>query len=181
VTDIAPAAYTALFDTVYVSLYKYFGTPFGTILAGTTQYIDGLYHDRRMFGGGLPSAHFAAALALSGMDGFEARFAAALARAETLFASLNALDGIQVGRFAHASTSFLAAYIDCGRFLKALQDRSVLISAGESAFECLLLTVNTTILRRSVEDLLTAFACAVKEGTIPGVHGLTAHRNCMRA
>ena len=73
-TGISPVDYAALFDTVYVSLYKYFGAPFGAILAGTVEFTDGLYHDRRMFGGGLASANFAAALALHGIDGFEARF-----------------------------------------------------------------------------------------------------------
>src|SRR5262249_1073617 len=33
-TDVTPAAYSALFDTVYVSLYKYFNAASGAILAG---------------------------------------------------------------------------------------------------------------------------------------------------
>ena len=73
-TGIPPADYAALFDTVYVSLYKYFGAPFGAILAGTSEFMDVLYHDRRMFGGGLASANFAAALALQGIDGVRRAF-----------------------------------------------------------------------------------------------------------
>ena len=65
-TGILPADYAALFDTVYVSLYKYFGAPFGAILAGTVEFTDGLYHDRRMFGGGLASANFAGSVGTSG-------------------------------------------------------------------------------------------------------------------
>ena len=56
-TGIPAKTYASLFDTVYVSLYKYFGAPFGSVLAGTAQFCDGLYHDRRMFGGGLASAN----------------------------------------------------------------------------------------------------------------------------
>ena len=41
-TNIPPADYAALFDTVYVSLYKYFGAPFGAILAGTAEFTDGI-------------------------------------------------------------------------------------------------------------------------------------------
>ncbi|MCZ6876280.1 MAG: beta-eliminating lyase-related protein, partial [bacterium] len=62
-TSIPAATYAALFDTVYVSLYKYFGAPFGAILAGDSQLIDGMFHSRRMFGGGLASVYFPAALA----------------------------------------------------------------------------------------------------------------------
>ena len=41
------------FDTVYVSLYKYFNAASGAILAGPRELLDGMYHARRMFGGGL--------------------------------------------------------------------------------------------------------------------------------
>ena len=105
-TGIPPADYAALFDTVYVSLYKYFGAPFGAILAGTAEFTDGLYHDRRMFGGGLASANFAAALALQGIDGFEERFNRAMTRANILFDKINALEGITVKPFEHGSNIF---------------------------------------------------------------------------
>ena len=47
------ADYSRPFDTVYVSLYKYFNAASGAILAGPRELIDGMYHTRRMFGGGL--------------------------------------------------------------------------------------------------------------------------------
>lgn len=47
------AAVCAPFETVYVSLYKYFRVPFGAVLAGPASLIDDLYHERRRFGGGL--------------------------------------------------------------------------------------------------------------------------------
>ena len=73
-SGVSPKEYSALFDTVYVSLYKYFGAHFGAILAGTEEFCEGLYNDRRMFGSGLSSSAFAAALAKRGFDGFEERF-----------------------------------------------------------------------------------------------------------
>lgn len=166
-TGISPAEYAALFDTVYVSLYKYLGAPFGAVLAGTAQFTDGLYHDRRMFGGGLASANFAAALALKGMDGFEQRLARAMAMAEALFARINALSGIHIRHFEHGSNIFpleLAADVDCDRFLKTLRDHSISVSPGEADPSCLTLTVNTTILRQETEELLRAFELALKQG-----------------
>ena len=47
------AEYAKPFDTVYVSLYKYFNASFGAILAGPRDLLDGMFHVRRMFGGGL--------------------------------------------------------------------------------------------------------------------------------
>ena len=58
------------FDTVYVSLYKYFNAASGAILAGPRELLDGMYHGRRMFGGGLPSAWPFAVVALHYLTGF---------------------------------------------------------------------------------------------------------------
>ena len=68
-TGVPVGAYGALFDTVYVSLCKYLGAPFGAVLAGSRAFVDGLYHERRMFGGSLPGAWMAAALVLAGAGG----------------------------------------------------------------------------------------------------------------
>ena len=166
-TGIPPTDYAALFDTVYVSLYKYFGAPFGAILAGTAAFADGLYHDRRMFGGGLASANFAAALALQGIDGFEKRFNRAMTRASALFDKINALESITVKRFAHGSNIFplkLASDIDSTRFVKTLEAHSVSVSAPDDDHAgCILLTVNPTILRQDIQKLFSAFERAIKE------------------
>lgn len=48
------AAYAADYDTVYLSLWKMFGLPFGAVLAGSAKLLDGIEHDRRRLGGALP-------------------------------------------------------------------------------------------------------------------------------
>lgn len=165
-TGISPQQYAAHFDTVYVSLYKYFGAPFGAILAGPSTYLDGLYHTRRMFGGGLASASLAAALALHGMEGFVERFRAAMAQGTELIEHLNTLEGITVGRFPHGSNIFpvtLDPGFDVERFLATLRRHWVFLYPDEESPGHLHLTVNTTLLRRSNEDLLAAFAHALGE------------------
>jgi threonine aldolase len=74
-TGVTPAQYAALFDTVYVSMYKYFNATFGAILAGPRRLLENLYHTRRMFGGGLPHVWPEATVAMHFLDGFEGRFA----------------------------------------------------------------------------------------------------------
>src|SRR3954454_12816005 len=78
-TGIAASETAALFDTVYVSLWKYLNAASGAILAGPRALLDGLYHERRMFGGSLPHAWPYAAVALHFLDGFTERFAEAVA------------------------------------------------------------------------------------------------------
>ena len=73
-TGISPAQYAALFDTVYVSMYKYFNAASGAVLAGSKALLSDLYQTRRMFGGGLQQVWPFAAVALRFIDGFEERF-----------------------------------------------------------------------------------------------------------
>ena len=166
-TGILPVDYAALFDTVYVSLYKYFGAPFGAILAGTAEFTDGLYHARRMFGGGLASANFAAALALQGIDGFEERFNCAMAQATALFGKINALAGINIEPFEHGSNIFplkLASDVDSKHFVKVLEEHSVSVSSPDGDHsQRIMLTVNPTILRQDIQSLCFAFERAIEK------------------
>ena len=163
-TGISPAEYSSLFDTVYVSLYKYFGAPFGAILAGTEDFCRDLYHDRRMFGGGLSSASLAAALALRGMEGFEERFAEAMAKSGSLFDELNRMSGLNVETYKHGSNIFplsLDTDVDIEVLIDELANRFIFVSADETDHSRIHLTVNTTILRQGNEDIARAFEAAL--------------------
>jgi len=72
------ADYAKPFDTVYVSLYKYFNAPSGAILAGPSALLDQMFHTRRMFGGGLSHVWPFAAIALHYFRGFPERYARAV-------------------------------------------------------------------------------------------------------
>ncbi len=156
--------YCALFNTAYVSLYKYLGAPFGAVLAGDSRLIDGMFHTRRMFGGGLASVYFVAALALNGLDGFEERFQSALKNGRDLFKMLNRLPGIEIKEFEHGSNIFpltFAVGVNIGRVVAALRLRGVCLypDEGTDIYSCL--TVNTTILRQSNDAIFEAFKEAI--------------------
>ena len=165
-TGVKPEEYAGLFDTVYVSIYKYFGAPYGAILAGTSVFIEDIYHDRRMFGGGLASAYMAAGLALEGTEGFQERFAAAMERAAALVPRLNALPGIALGRFEHGSNIFpmdVEPTVDVDQLVSSLRQRRVFLYPTDEAQGRVLLSVNTTILRQSEDDLVCAFEEALRK------------------
>jgi threonine aldolase len=102
-TGIAPSDTAALFDTVYVSLWKYLNAASGAILVGSRALFDDLYHQRRMFGGSLPHAWPYAAVALYFLDGFAERFAQAVAVAERFFAALSEHPRVTIDRPAGAT------------------------------------------------------------------------------
>lgn len=98
--------YTSLFDTVYVSSYKYFNSPSGAILAGPKKIIDGLYHTRRMFGGGLPHGWPFAAVTLHHLEGFETRYKKAVDTAEAVISRLKNDGNFEIVRVPNGTNIF---------------------------------------------------------------------------
>lgn len=155
-TGVAPAEYAALFDTVYVSLWKYFNAAAGAILAGPSELLDGLYHQRRMFGGSLPAAWVLAAMALHYQRGFPERFAAAAARGEELFAGIEGHPNLAVDRVPEGTNvaKLEVKSADLAGFRDRLADRGIELSeplADGSGFK---IQVNETWMRLSSAQLL---------------------------
>lgn len=97
-TGVSVKQYAALFDTVYVSTYKYFNSNFGAVLAGPEAMLKDLYHERRMFGGGVPHCWAEAAMSLHFLDGFEQRYSKAVQTAEDAFKRVSKETGVEVRR-----------------------------------------------------------------------------------
>jgi threonine aldolase len=98
--------YAALFDTVYISMYKYFNAACGAILAGPKALLADLYQTRRMFGGGLHRSWPFAAVALHYFDGFGERFAAGVATSERVITELTRDARFTIERIANGTNIF---------------------------------------------------------------------------
>jgi threonine aldolase len=61
-------AFAAPFDSVYLSLWKMLGLPFGAALAGSATLLEGAEHDRRRMGGTLPQLWPLAVMVLAHLD-----------------------------------------------------------------------------------------------------------------
>lgn len=99
--DIAGTA--ALFDTVYVSLYKYLDAPFGAVLAGSKADIAKARALRHQFGGAIYQGWSCAILALAALDDFEARHKAAFDTANQVFAALERAGAAKLSAEPNAS------------------------------------------------------------------------------
>jgi threonine aldolase len=167
-TGIAAAEYAAPFDTVYVSLYKYLNAAGGAILAGPSRLLDGLHHQRRMFGGSLRQAWPYAAVALHYLDGFAERFAEAAAMAGALYSALGELSGVEIVR-SPASTNVSLLRV-CGSRVASLPERlaargikirpPLAISPAGAEFE---LVHNETIRRRPIARTIDDFTAAMPD------------------
>ena len=160
-TGVSPARYAALFDTVYVSLYKYFNAASGAILAGPKKLLDGLFNTRRQFGGGLAHAWPLATVALHYMDGFDARFRSAVEASERLFQQLESGGRFRLERIRPGSNIARLRLTkgDPAAFRARLAEKAIAIAAPDPSGE-ILITVNETVLRRPVEDIARAFVTA---------------------
>ena len=106
-TGIPVKSWAGLFDTVYVSLWKYFNAGSGAILAGPADLLDGLFHTRRMYGGSLIRGWVYAAVALHFLDGFEERFQRGIETSEDLFSRLENHPSFTIRRIPGGSNVFV--------------------------------------------------------------------------
>jgi len=165
-TGIAPSETAALFDTVYVSLWKYLNAASGAILAGPRALLDGLYHHRRMFGGSLPHAWPEAAVALHFLDGFATRFAASVAAADNVLAMLDSHPLVTIERPAHATNVAVLRITGSNAPLlpQRLAEHGIgirpprRVSAAGAEFT---LHTNETLLRRPMGDIARTFMAAL--------------------
>ena len=161
-TDILPAQYGALFDTVYVSLYKCFNAVSGAILAGSRAFTANLFHVRRMFGSGLPGAWPYAAVALEFVDDFLEAYKAAWGKAERLFQALADHPAFRVEPIPNG-THIVPVHVsgtDPERFRHHLSQRNIHLPQArwQGSFW---LKINPSLNRMSAQDVARAFATAL--------------------
>jgi threonine aldolase len=161
-TGVEPATYAALFDTVYVSLYKYFNAASGAILAGPRRLLEDLYHERRMFGGGLAQVWPEAAVALYYLEGFDARFARAAAVAEALFQALAAHPRCRVERRPNGTNvaRLQVQGTNAAALPERLATRGIAIGRAQrtaSGAADFVLVTNESLLRRPASEIIGAF------------------------
>ena len=152
--------YARPFDTVYVSLYKYFNAASGAILAGPRDVIDGMFHGRRMFGGGLNTVWPFALVARHYLDGFAQRYGTAVKISEDWIRGLPQ-DAFAVERIPSGTNLFRLRVrgADPAVFRKRLAARSVLLPPPQG--DTFLVGVNETLNRTSAADLTAAFTSAL--------------------
>ena len=153
--------YTALFDTVYVSMYKYFNAPSGAMLAGPKSLLENLFHTRRMFGGGVYHSWPSAVIALHHFDGFAERYARAVSVSEKVLAALAGESRLEVRRVPNGTNTFFLRVrgVDPQVFRKGLRAAGLMVGeAREGEFG---LQVNETWNRATPEEISARFRKAL--------------------
>ncbi len=156
-TGTSPAEYSALFDTVYISLWKGLNAASGAILAGPKSLLESMYHTRRMFGGGLPQAWPYASVALHFLDGFVDRFRAGVQTSEAFIQELDSRGGVKAQRIAQGTNLFRlpVAGVDTMRLRDSLASRGISVAPPAAGAALMTLNVNESWARRPAAELAT--------------------------
>lgn len=155
--------YAALFDTVYVSMYKYFNAPSGAVLAGPKALLENLFHSRRMFGGGLHEVWPFAAVALETMRGFEERFARAVGVSEAVIEALLKTAHFEIERVPQGTNIFYLRTLSVNApvYQQRLLQAGVIATAEGARLR---LQVNESWLRAPAEEIAARFVMALGAG-----------------
>jgi threonine aldolase len=146
--------YTRLFDTVYISLYKYFNAASGAILAGPRKLLENAFQTRRMFGGGLAHVWPHAAIAFHYLDGFEERYAKAVAVSERVIAGLPRDGRFSVTRVPNGTNIFFlqVAGVSTEAFRERARQAEITLPAPQEGRFAV--SVNETWNRAEADEIL---------------------------
>jgi len=155
--------YAALFDTVYVSLWKHFNGASGAILAGQESFISGLFHTRRMFGGSLPQAWPEVALIAQSAERFEDEYARAWQVADQLLGLFESDRRFRAQRVdGGTSRFFLTVTAPTSRgFAESLSQKGVALAHPQPDTGLIAVQVNPTLLRTTPAELFRVFASSL--------------------
>jgi threonine aldolase len=161
-TGISPAEYAASFDTVYVSLWKYFNCGIGAILAGPKKILDGMFHVRRMFGGNLAVGWNAALVARHFMDGFEGRLKSAVQNSETFYAAMAKHPKLVIERIPNGTNVTRVTFkgVSVADVAKRVGERGIAMS-GPAGPGTITMGVNETWNRMPAAELIRVFEQAL--------------------
>ena len=164
-TNMDPNQYGEIFDTVFTSMWKCFNASSGAILAGSKIFTEKLFHQRRMFGGGLPASWAFAAVALHYTDGFLGEYKMAWSNAEKFFAEIQKNEKFKIVRFENGShiVKLTVANTNLIKFKDSLEKKGVqLSSSNDTGFA---LKINPSINRDTPQNLAGHFLESLKDAS----------------
>lgn len=145
-------------DSVMITLSKGLCAPVGSMLAGTTEFIERAWRVRKMLGGGMRQVGVLAAAGLIALEKMTLRLAEDHVNARRLAESLNELNGFEVDLEA-VQTNIVIVQLrgaDANEIMQTLRGRSVL--AGYAGPRLLRLVTHKDVSALDIENVISVFA-----------------------
>jgi len=133
-TSTSPKEYASYFDSVSVCLSKGLGAPVGSVIAGSTEFINEARHYRKIFGGGMRQAGVLAAAGLYALDHNIDRLKEDHANARYLSTELSHVRGFDIDLSSVQTNIVIISVERSGRLpeevLSILKSKGVLLTLG---------------------------------------------------
>jgi threonine aldolase len=133
-TGTQPIEYARHADSVSVCLSKGLGAPVGSVIAGTSEFIEEARHVRKIFGGGMRQAGVIAAAGLFALEHNRDRLREDHEKASVLARAISDVPGVEIDPLTVQTNIVILSVARTGRkpeeILSALKERGVLLSAG---------------------------------------------------
>jgi threonine aldolase len=154
-------AYTALFDTVFVSMWKCFNSAAGAVLAGSAALLSDLRDTRRMFGGSLPHAWPDATVAYHFASTYREDLTHARQVGDAVIGELSSDGNFAVRPIANGTNQFQlrAQTVNPPVYAMRLQEAGITVGNPEQGW--FTLHVNPTWTRVSAAELVSRFRQAL--------------------
>ena len=151
--------YSSHFDTVYLSLYKYLGSPAGAVLAGDRKTIAAVRKWMKPYGTSMFQNWPNALIALHFLDGFEERMKKTRRRSVELFKQLNEIEGLTVETFPRGSNTAKLSVrnSDSRKLVSALWNNHKIRLRPAGRDQVIPFKVNETLLNASTDRIVSAF------------------------
>lgn len=163
-TGVSVAEYAALFDTVYISLYKYLNAAGGAMLCGEPQVIDKLRHYIKIYGGTVYQTWPNTVMAMHYLEGIDARWKQVVQAAQELADGLNGIQGLHVAAIANGTNIYdlkLDPSISLKKLANTLYEEHNMWLGRADKTGTVKWTVNESIRQREPEEMVAAWKAAV--------------------
>jgi len=164
-TGVSIVEYASLFDTVYISLYKYLHANGGAVLCGDEDLINRVSHQIKILGGTVYQNWTNTSVALHSLENIEARWKQVLAVGGELIGKLNELPKVNVKTIENGSNIYRLKFADSVNVKEVAthlyKEEDMMIrrpnEAGEINFY-----LNESVLRRDINAQLDSWKRALK-------------------
>ncbi|SMG50266.1 L-threonine aldolase [Marivirga sericea] len=158
--------YSAPFDTVYFSLYKYLNAAGGAILCGDAELIDQVAHQIKIHGGTIYQNWNNTAMALYSLNGIGSRFKEMAIKGKNLIKQLNKIDGIEVESTSEGTNlykMYVSPEMNGFEFDKYLENNYAISIRPPNPKGEIRFSINESILFQTVDEIVLAFKDAAEK------------------
>lgn len=158
-TGISVREYSALFDTVYISLYKYLNAAGGAMLCGDASLINKIGHYIKIFGGTTFQSWPHTAMAKYHLKGIEDRWKKTVDLGDQLISELNKMSQVSISKKTNGTNlhELRLSNTDIPKLQRLLSSDYDMILAGPDQDNIIRFAINESLLRKDFDSVLKAW------------------------